>query len=83
MNSYAGPYSEPSQISKMKVIVKVVNGFNQLTILAKIFILEIWIGSKFACDKRVRVFFFWTFVKSFKQVVVKHTFDKLFPTNVN
>ena len=41
MNLYVGPYSEPSQISKMKVIVKVVNGFNQLTILAKIFILEI------------------------------------------
>ena len=41
MNSYAGPYSEQSQISKMKVIVKVVNGFNQLTILEKKFILEI------------------------------------------
>ena len=35
MNSYTGPYSERSQISKMKVIVKVINGFNQLTILAK------------------------------------------------
>ena len=83
MNSYVGSYSEPSQISKMKLIVKGVNGFNQLTILAKKFILEIWIGSKFACDKRVRVFFFWTFVKSFKQVVLKNTFDKLFLTNVD
>ena len=83
MNSDTGPYSEQSQISKMKLIVKGVNGFNQLTILAKKFILEIWIGSKFACDKRVRVFFFWTFVKSFKQVVLKNTFDKLFLRNID
>ena len=66
MNWYAGPYSEPSQIPKMKVIVKVVNGFNQLPILGKNFILEIWIGSKFACDKRVRVFFFLNICKIFQ-----------------
>ena len=83
MNSYAASYSERSQISKMKVIVKVVNGFNQLTILAKKFIIEIWIGSEFACDKKVRVFFVWTFVKSFKHVALQNTFDKLFRTNVD
>ena len=83
MNSDAGPYSEPSQISKMKLIVKGVNGFNQLTILAKKFILEIWIGSKFPRNQRVRVFFFWTFVKSFKQVVLKNIFDKLFLRNID
>ena len=32
INSYAGAYWEPSQ---MKVIVKVVSGFNRLTILAQ------------------------------------------------
>ena len=83
MNSYAGPYSEPSQIPKMKLIAKVVNGFNQLTILAKKFILDIWISSEFARDQRVRLFFFWTFVKSFKQVVLKNIFDKLFLTNID
>lgn len=41
IDSFAGVYSEPSQTSKVKVIVKVANSFNSLTILAKNFILEV------------------------------------------
>ena len=34
-------YSAPSQVSKEKLFVKIVNGFNAFIIFAKSFILEV------------------------------------------
>ena len=36
-------YSEPSQTSKMKLFVKIVNGFQPFTIFAKSFISVDWV----------------------------------------
>ena len=44
----AEAHSEPSQTSKMKFFAKIANGFQLLTIFAKIFILDAWLGSEYA-----------------------------------
>ena len=41
-------YSEPSQISKMKRFVKMVNGFQPFTIFAKRSILDLRLGFEYA-----------------------------------
>ena len=38
------PYSEPSQTSKMELFAKLVKGFLPLTVFAKSYILDIWLG---------------------------------------
>ena len=42
----AKAYSEPCRTSKMKLVVKIVNGFQPLTIFTKCFILDTWLGYK-------------------------------------
>ena len=44
-------YPEPSKTSKMELFVKIVNDFYPLTIFAKSFILDIWLGS--VCAPRI------------------------------
>ena len=44
----AGSYSEPSRTSKMELFAEIVNGWNVLTIFAKNFILDVWMGSEYA-----------------------------------
>ena len=44
----AEAHSEPSQTSKMKFFAKIATGFQLLTIFAKIFILDVWLGSEYA-----------------------------------
>ena len=39
---HAEVYSEPCQISKIKLFVKIVNGFQQLTIFAKSSTLDVF-----------------------------------------
>ena len=39
-------YSEPIQTSKMELFGKIVNGFSPLTIFAKSYILDVWLGSE-------------------------------------
>ena len=39
-------YSEPSQRSKMEPFIKINNGFQPLTILAKSSILDVWLDGK-------------------------------------
>ena len=41
-------YWEPSQTSKMKLFVQIVNGLQPLTIFAKSSILDIWVGTEYA-----------------------------------
>ena len=43
----AETYSEPSQISKMNVLAKIVNGFQSLLIFPKSSILDVWLGSEY------------------------------------
>ena len=40
-------HSEPSQTSKMEIYAKIVNGRELLTIFAKSFILDVWLGSEY------------------------------------
>ena len=44
-------YSEPSQLSEMKVSAKIVNGLKKLNISAKSSILDVWLGSESASVK--------------------------------
>ena len=41
-------YLEPSQISKIDRLAKIVNGWKPLSILAKGSILGVWLGSEYA-----------------------------------
>ena len=43
------PYSEPSQTSEMELFAKLVKGFLRLTVFAKSYILDIWLGFEDAC----------------------------------
>ena len=49
-------YLELCQTSKMECFLKIVNGYNQLTIFAKYFILDVWQCSEYASNNEV--FFF-------------------------
>ena len=44
-------YSKPCRISKTELFAKIVNGFQQLIIFAKCFILDIQIGSEYTSEK--------------------------------
>ena len=50
----AEAYSEPSRISKMKVFAKIIDGSHPLTILTKISILDVRLGSENASEWKVR-----------------------------
>ena len=43
-------YSEASRTSKMELIAKIVNGWKPLTVFAKRFILDVWLGSEYASE---------------------------------
>ena len=47
-NSYSDGCLEPSQTSKMKLFLKIVNSFLSLTIFTKSSILYIWLSSEYA-----------------------------------
>ena len=40
-------YSEPSQTSKMEILLKIVNVIKSLTFFAESSILDVWLGSKY------------------------------------
>ena len=40
-------YLEPSQTSKIESFVEMFSGFEQLTIFANSFILDVWLDSKY------------------------------------
>ena len=44
---FADAYSEPSQISKMKLFAKIVSGIKLLTDFPKISILDVWLGFEY------------------------------------
>ena len=44
-------YSEPCQTSKMELFAEVIDGFKSLTILTKISIFNVWLGSDCAFSK--------------------------------
>ena len=48
----------PIQISKMELILKIVNSLMPLTILTKNSILDVWLGSKIATKSRFNIFSF-------------------------
>ena len=43
-------YSEPSQLSTMKLYANIVHGWKPLTIFAKSSILDVWLVSECACE---------------------------------
>ena len=43
-------HSEPSQRSEMELLAKIVNGWKLLTISAKSFILDVWLGIEYASE---------------------------------
>ena len=43
-------YSEPNHVSKIKHFTKIVHSWIPLTIFAKTFVLEIWLGYEFVSD---------------------------------
>ena len=49
-------YCEPCQPSKMKRFVKIVNGFQSLTIFAKRFILDVWQCFEYTSDNGIYAF---------------------------
>ena len=49
-------YSEPSQTYDMNLLPKIVNGWKTLTIFARIFILDVWVGAKYASGKTVYLY---------------------------
>ena len=58
-------YSEPYQTSKMEWTSKIVNGYGQLTISAKSFILEVWQVSEYAF-----VVQYWTIITSINYLII-------------
>ena len=46
----AEAYQEPSQAPKMELFAKIVNDFHSLTIFAKSYISDIWLGSECASE---------------------------------
>ena len=58
-------YSEPYQTSKMEWTSKIVNGYGQLTISAKSFILEVWQVSEYAF-----VVQYWTIIASINYLII-------------
>ena len=42
---------QTSQTTKMDLLAKIVNGWKPLTIFAKPFILDVWLGSEYASDR--------------------------------
>ena len=48
-NTISEDHSQPSQTSKMELLAKIVNSWNLLTISAKTYILDVWLGSEYAC----------------------------------
>ena len=58
-------YSERAQNFKMKFCVKIVNSFRMVTIFAKSFFLDLWLGSEYI---------HWYLLKIYK---VKNHFEKL------
>ena len=47
-NYYSGAYSDPRQISKLKLFAKSVYGFQRLNVIAKTFISDVWMSSECA-----------------------------------
>ena len=50
------------QTSMMKLFAEVANSFQQLTIFVKSSILDVWMGSEYAIEKRLSYSYFWFFV---------------------
>ena len=49
LGNIAEVYSESSQTCKIELYVKMVNSWKSLTIFAKNSILDVWLGSEYAC----------------------------------
>ena len=58
-------YSEPYHTSKMDWTSKIVNGYGQLTIFARSFILEVWLVSEYAF-----VVQYWTIIASINYLII-------------